>query len=422
MRFGTLSGIFVCLAAAASAQVTLGTSSQSVTFTGMGGNASGQGQSLVTWGSCVYTAPKTVCTVSGPYTGLGSGGTYSFVYSYPGTGPSQLTAISQTPGNNLIYFGPLTAGASFTTSLTEANGTTVQFYSLTFSFNFLSNPACTPVATNCAVGQIGLTPGATITGPVNGTWATAPVIRNTQGVISAGAYGGFSSIAPGTWIEIYGTNLATTPVQNWATANFNGNLAPTTLGGTTVTIGGQPAFIDYVSPGQVNAQVPSGITSGSQPVVVTTAGGSSSGYIVTVNPTQPGLLAPPSFILSGGQYAVALFANTLTYVLPVAVAGVQTERAHVGDNIVLYGIGFGPVTPDIAAGQIVTQTNALSSFQVNFGGVPAVVTYAGLAPGYVGLYQFNVAVPSIAPSDTVPLTFSLNGNAGSQTLLIAVQK
>jgi uncharacterized protein (TIGR03437 family) len=80
------------------------------------------------------------------------------------------------------------------------------------------------------------------------------------------------------------------------------------------------------------------------------------------------------------------------------------------------------VTPDTPAGQIVQQTNALqSTLQVYFAGIPANVTYAGLTPGYVGLYQFNVVVPNVAASDTVPLTFTLGGTAGSQSLVIAVQ-
>jgi uncharacterized protein (TIGR03437 family) len=79
------------------------------------------------------------------------------------------------------------------------------------------------------------------------------------------------------------------------------------------------------------------------------------------------------------------------------------------------------VTPDIPAGEIVAGSNALASFQIYFAGVPATVTYAGLAPGFVGLYQFNVVVPNVAPGSAVPLTFSLNGNPGSQTLVTVVQ-
>jgi uncharacterized protein (TIGR03437 family) len=79
------------------------------------------------------------------------------------------------------------------------------------------------------------------------------------------------------------------------------------------------------------------------------------------------------------------------------------------------------VIPDIAAGQLVGQNNKLaSSFDLSIGGTPAAVTYAGLAPTYVGLYQFNATVPDIAASDMVPVTFTLGGASGTQTLYIAV--
>jgi uncharacterized protein (TIGR03437 family) len=421
MRLPTIAEVLLYLAAAslpASAQVTLGTSTQSVVFTGTGGNAAGDGQSVVTWGSCAYNGTNTVCTVSGPFTGIGEGGTYDFVLTYAGNGPSPLTAISDVPGDIYTYFS-LSQG-TFTTSLTFAGGPTVQFFDLTFNYLFSPGAVCTPPGTTCNVGQVGLTPGSTIAGPVYGTMATAPAIL-PSGVITAGAFGAFPSVAPSTWIEIYGTNLATTLSQTWTSADFNGNLAPTNLGGTTVTVGGEPAFIDYVSPGQVNAQVPSGIAAGLQPVVVTTIGGASNAYSVQVNPTEPGLLAPPSFLFDGHQQVVALFSGTFTYVLPVTVPGINTARAKPGDNITLYGVGFGPVTPSIPAGQIVSQINALPSFQVYFAGVPATVNYAGLAPGYLGLYQLNVVVPDVAASDTVPLTFSLNGSPGSQGLVIAIR-
>ncbi len=75
--------------------------------------------------------------------------------------------------------------------------------------------------------------------------ASLPFVSN-GGAVSASAFGGFSSIAPGTWIEIYGSNLAP-DTRGWAASDFTGANAPTSLDGTKVTIGGQPAFIDYVN-------------------------------------------------------------------------------------------------------------------------------------------------------------------------------
>ena len=418
MRLVVIPVFLFCVASfsprASASVASFGLTNQSITFTGLGGNALGEGQSRVTWGSCVYEGTNTTCTVSATFTGLGGGGTISTVLTYAGNGPSPLTATSVSPGDNLITFG-LTSG-SINVILVLNTGATLTYYSTAPNFTFV-NPTCTLTSPPCAVGTTGLTPGATITGPATGTFDTTPVIR---AVISASAFGAYPALAPGSWMEIYGTKLATVFSQTWSGADFNGNLAPTNLAGTTVTIGGLPAYIDYVSPGQVNAQVPSGVGTGPQPVVVTTLGGSSVAYTITVNAVEPGLLAPPVFKLAAGQYVVALFPDGVTFVLP-PMAGVPTARAKPGDTIVLYGVGFGPVTPDSPAGQIVTQSNRLqSAFQASFAGTPATVTFSGLTGGYLGLYQFNVVVPNVGASDSVPFTYSLGAVKGPQNLVIAV--
>jgi uncharacterized protein (TIGR03437 family) len=419
MRFALISGILLSLSTAASAIVTMGPSTQNFVLTGIGGNSSGQGQSKMTWGSCPFDGTTTTCTLSGPFTGFGKGGIYSFVVSYPGNGPFPLNAVSQTPGSDL-FFAQATANFTFSITLAENGGPTTNFYSFA-NFNFVySTPTCTGSPSSCSVGQVGLTPNATISGPISGSFNPAPTIK-PSGVVSAGNYGAFPAAAPATWIEIYGFNLATTRSQTWAGGDFNGVQAPTALGGTTVTVGGKPAFIDFVSPEQVNAQIPSNVPLGTQAIVVTTAGGASLEYAVTVNATEPGLLAPPAFLVAGKQNVAALFSNTLIFVLPNAVSGVSTARAKPGDNLTLYGVGFGPVTPDIPAGQIAQQNNALQAgLRVTFAGVPATVSYAGLAPNYVGLYQINVVVPSVPASDSVPLAFTLGTASGLQNLVIAI--
>jgi uncharacterized protein (TIGR03437 family) len=244
----------------------------------------------------------------------------------------------------------------------------------------------------------------------------------TGGVVTASAFGQFSSVAPSSWIEIYGSGLATGS-RSWTGADFSGVNAPTSLDGTKVTIGGQAAFIDYISPGQVNAQVPSNVGTGPMQMTITSSGVTSAAYIVTVNLSQPGLLAPLSFNVNGRQYAVALFPDGVTYVLPPgALSGVPSRRAKPGDTISFYGVGFGPVTPSIPAGQIVQQSNTLAlPLQVLFGQSQATLSYSGLAPTAVGLYQFNVVVPNVADSDAIPLNFILGGVSGTQTLYIAVQ-
>jgi len=251
--------------------------------------------------------------------------------------------------------------------------------------------------------------------------SSSPPSIKSGGVVGASAFGQFTSVAPGSWIEIYGTNLASDS-RSWSETDFNGVNAPTQLDGTTVAIGGQNAFIDYISPTQVNAQIPSNTPTGMQPVVVTKANGTSTAFSIVVNAERPGLLSPSSFNIGGKQYAAALFSDGVTYVVPSGAIPVLPSRpAKPGDSITFYGVGFGPVIPNIPAGQIVQQSNSLAaSFQLTLGGMQASVPYHRLAPNAVGLYQFNVVVPNIPVSGAVPLTFALGGIPGPQTLYLAV--
>ena len=240
------------------------------------------------------------------------------------------------------------------------------------------------------------------------TWDSGPIPVAISSVVSASAFGGFSSVAPGAWVEIYGSNLA--PVtQGWTGSDFTGNNAPTSLGGVSVSIGGQAAFVNYISALQVNAQLPSNIATGGMLQLAVTNGSVTSAPVnLTVNPTEPGLLAPASFKVGSNQYVVAQHSDG-SYVLPTgAIPNVASSPAHPGETLVIYGVGFGSVTPSIPAGQIVTESNQLSAtFEILFGQTKAQLPYFGLAPSFVGLYQFNVTVPAVATNDLEPLTFNL---------------
>ncbi len=250
-----------------------------------------------------------------------------------------------------------------------------------------------------------------------------PAIRTSQGVIGAGGFGGLSGTAPGSWIEIYGSNLAPAgDSRTWNGSDFSGINAPNQLDGTTVTIGGVPAYVSYISPGQVNAEVPAGVGTGPQPVTVSTGNGTSAAASITVSPLQPALLALPAWNVGGNQYVTATFTDGQTFVGPVgAFAGVTSRPAKPGETIVLYGIGFGPVGSGVQFGQVVQQLNNLvTPVQFQLGGSAAALTYYGLGPGEVGLYQFNLVVPPIAPGNAVPLTFTLGTQTGAQTLVTAI--
>jgi uncharacterized protein (TIGR03437 family) len=255
-----------------------------------------------------------------------------------------------------------------------------------------------------------------------GSSGSKPVI-SAGGVITASQFGGYSSIAPGAWIEIYGSNLANT-TADWS-HSFHGVNAPSSLGGTTVTIGGLNTYIEYVSPGQVNVQAPFALNPGTQQMVVSTAAGQSANYSLNVANTSPGLYAPGIFLVGGKQYVGAQHQDG-TWVMPAgAVSGFTSSPAKAGETITLYGVGFGQVTPSQIPndGQTVQNLNSLSTALTMFFG-PAQAptpTYQGLAPNYIGLYQFNVTVPNVAGGNLVPLTFILGSTDSTQTLYTAVQ-
>jgi uncharacterized protein (TIGR03437 family) len=251
---------------------------------------------------------------------------------------------------------------------------------------------------------------------------SGPPVIDAGGIVSASAFGDFPSIAPGSLIEIYGINLTASAPLGWGSAFIN-DVAPTMLGDVSVSIGGKAAFINYISPSQVNALVSSDAPTGAQEITLTNSKGISDAYPIYVNPTQPGLLAPSQFIINGKQYVFAMLPGGVFALPENAVPGVSSRPAMPGETIVLYGIGFGPVTGDFPAGTIVTGANSLTTpFHFLFGATAVTATYLGLAPMLTGLYQFDVVVPNVAANNAFPISFNLGGVNGSQKLYIAVQK
>ncbi|MGC9946495.1 MAG: carbohydrate binding domain-containing protein [Bryobacteraceae bacterium] len=224
--------------------------------------------------------------------------------------------------------------------------------------------------------------------------AAAPASRVTS-VTDAASYG--AAIAPGEWVSIFGTGFGTA-TQTWTAGDFVNGQLPTSLGGVSVTIDGQPAYISYVSPGQINALMPADATLGPVTVQVTTPQGRS--YPGTVMLQR---LAPELFTWAPGSvtYAAAEHANG------ALVGPSPLQPAAVGEVIELYGTGLGPTSPPTPVSQAAFPPAILAApANVTIGGVAAQVQWAGLiAPG---LYQVNVQVPVVAAGDQ-PVTVSIAG-------------
>ncbi len=240
-------------------------------------------------------------------------------------------------------------------------------------------------------------------------------------VQSAGSFNPSAGLASGTWLEVYGSNLTCTQGRGWAGSDFNGNNAPTSLNKVSVTVDGVPAYVDYVSPGQVNIQAPDDSKTGAGiPIVLTNSAGPSNSISMQKNAIAPALLAPSAFNTQGHQWVVAQHSNQTYVGKSGLINGLTFSPAKPGETILIYGIGFGPVSPAQAAGVIVGPNNSLTSTPVfRFGQTTATLLYSGLAPGFIGLYQFDVVVPNVAAGD-MALNVTAGGTPLTQSLYITV--
>jgi uncharacterized protein (TIGR03437 family) len=262
------------------------------------------------------------------------------------------------------------------------------------------------------------------------TNTTAPTITSID---SASAYGGYPYFASGSWLEIKGTNLAdpsdprlrasTNPGQ-WTASDFSGANAPTLLDGIKVSINGDPAYVWYLSPGQINVQAPENSTIGNVSITVTNCNATSSPFTFARRALAPGLLAPSSFNIGGTQYMAATFASDGAYVLNTsagAALGINSRPAKPGDAILAYGIGFGDVTPSILPGAIVGRANTLiNPATISFGTTSAFVSYSGLAGNFVGLYEFYITVPVSLANGDYQINVLQNGTSVPQTIYLSV--
>ena len=224
-------------------------------------------------------------------------------------------------------------------------------------------------------------------------------------------------IVPNSWATILGSNLSTT-TTNWNNAIVNGQL-PTTLGGVTVTIGGKPAYLYYVSPTQINLLVPD---VGAGPVSVTVAvEGAANNAFTAVSASAHG----PAFFLWPGSQAVATRQNFTLAAKAGTFAGATTIPAKPGDVIILWGTGFGPTTPAAPAGMVVPSDKTYSTSTaatVTINNIPAKVFGAALAPGFAGLYQVAIQVPASLADGDWPIVATIGGVGSPTNVVLSLKK
>lgn len=239
-------------------------------------------------------------------------------------------------------------------------------------------------------------PGAvvpTLTVPVTYVIDPATPIVASTGVVHAATFLS-GPVSPGQLVTIFGQNLA----NGVAAATADGSQYPTALGATSVTIGGLPCPLIYVSPTQINLQAPFEVQGPTAQVVVKLGEIESQPAVVNIEPA-----APAMFSVDGTGLGTATILKNTDYSLVTAA-----NPARRGETLAIFCTGLGQLQGGGLTGMAATEpAPASGAVTVTFGTAAAQVRYAGLAIGFLGLYQINAVVPATsggAQGGAVPVT------------------
>ena len=334
--------------------------------------------------------------------------TQSIAFPLTSAGTTQLTqAVHLTSSDNVTAMNYTIDPTTLPNWLTVSTDRLTTPATVTFSVpNPPSLASTTNVKINSAYGSVVIV--------ITYTPVTGPSINNA-GVVSAG--GSQNQIRSGSWAAIYGSKLSTTAARGWNSADFNGNAFPTSLDGVSVSVGGQAAFVQFISPTQIDFQCPDGIGTGLVPVTVTNRLGTSNTVMATI-----GTYAPAFFIgtaTASRNYLAATEAPSggTVYIGPPNTTGVRPAKA--GENLTLWGTGFGPTTPNIPAGSLFGGAAPLNDpVQILIDGVSVTPQFAGISAA--GLYQINIVVPNLSPGDH-QLTATIGGVTTASGIWLSTQ-
>jgi adhesin/invasin len=267
-----------------------------------------------------------------------------------------------------------------------------------FAGTWTPRTASPQVTVTAAASGLGSMAVAQITGEVANN--SAPLLDN-DGIVDAFRNTVGDPLAPGSLIQIFGSNLATT------TTTAGGAPLPLSLAATSVSIGGLAAPLFYASPGQINAQVPFELAAGHQ-------------YDVQVN-VNGALSATEPIALVNAAPAIAAFPSGEAIAQHADYSLVSdTAPAQPGEYIILYLSGLGRTDLPVASGAA-SPANPLahpvSPVVLTINGNPAVIAFAGLTPLAVGLYQINFQLPDGVPGGMATIVVSQPGAVSNSVTL-----
>ncbi len=294
-----------------------------------------------------------------PITAIGS----LSVFFSNGDTPQQLTNRSSSTG---IYAG----------SWTPANVPTKQAR-VTVGIQAIANGQSSPVVMVDVAQQVKSVP-------------------QISAVVNSASYTPASLVAPCSWVSIFGSNL----------------------GGGIVQLAQTPLALEYVSDGQINAQIPCGLLPDAPQDLIVDQGGAQS----VSQPLIYATTAPAIFTANQSGYGQA----AVLWTTPSGdhVFADQDHPVPAGTVVEIYATGLGLTNPAVKEGaeSPAPAATVIQPVSVTIGNTPAQVQFAGLSPSAVGLYQVNVVIPDgVSVGNSVPIVISSGGRSSQTGATIAVK-
>jgi uncharacterized protein (TIGR03437 family) len=333
--------------------------------------------------------------------------------------PTAATSFLTTDNTVYLYFeATVTTSDSLTNNWLAPDGTVVAGIGWASNSGHFCFPGASLSISSLPISQLGswqarVYDNGTLLFSVPFTVAAAQTTGPTITTVSNAATH-TAGVAPNSWVEIKGSNLAPpNDSRVWQGSDFVNNQMPTQLDGVGVTMNGENAYMYFASPGQVNVLTPADLASGQVQVKVTTGGATSAAFAA-----QAQEYLPTFFLFGPGPYVVGTHAP-VGDLGPTSLYPGLTTPAAPGEEVVLYATGFGPISPPVVAGSAVQWGSLPVLPIVKIGGLSAFVAFAGLVTP--GLYQFNVVVPVSVPNGDNTLIAQYAGFTTQSGVLLTVQ-
>ena len=259
--------------------------------------------------------------------------------------------------------------------------------------------------------------------------AMPPPRISAGGVVLATQTPLVSRISPNAIISVFGHEFAGTQTLS-PVIDAAGGIA-VNLAATCLEIGGKRAPLFVVTPGQINAQVPHDLAPGEAALTVTRGCGTANEQRSAAASATVAAVSPAFFNLvnnaDGRNPLVALHGGGPALIgAPGLLPGAEFTPAAPGEVVTLYGTGFGPIEPAIAAGRIPgAAANLTNAVAFTVGGMavpPQDVLYAGASPCCAGLYQFTLRLPADVPDGDATVTATVQGVSTPQGPFLTVRQ